>query len=116
VGRIIGVPGDTVKRESATSSYFSIKPAGQSAYVEEKSASQIRYTADQVGTALNVKDLNTMLPAGLEVHLGQNEFFLAFDNRDTLSGSIVWGPVPLEQIVGSVFLVYWPFSRIGTTR
>lgn len=53
-----------------------------------------------------------------------NEFFLLGDNRDNSYDSRFWGSIPLNDIYGKVFTIYWSknpttqqtrVSRIGTT-
>lgn len=45
--------------------------------------------------------------------LQANEYFVAGDNRPFSSDSRDWGPVPLENIIGKAWVVYWPFSKLG---
>lgn len=40
--------------------------------------------------------------------------FMMGDNRNNSEDSRVWGPLPLEFVVGKAFVIFWPFSRIGT--
>jgi signal peptidase I len=35
------------------------------------------------------------------------------DNRTRSCDSRVWGLVPRDDIIGKVFLTYWPVGRIG---
>jgi len=45
--------------------------------------------------------------------MGPDEYFVIGDNRPYSSDSRDWGPVPLENIVGKVWVTYWPLSRLG---
>lgn len=38
--------------------------------------------------------------------------FVLGDNRNPSADSHVWGFVPLENVIGKVFAVYWPIDRI----
>ena len=44
--------------------------------------------------------------------LGPNQYFALGDNRDNSTDSKDWGPVPEENIIGKVWFIYWPLSRI----
>ena len=41
-------------------------------------------------------------------------FLVEGDNRDHSCDSRVWGLVPRKNLIGKVFFIYWPPSRIGT--
>ncbi len=36
------------------------------------------------------------------------------DNRASSCDSRVWGTVPRDDLIGPVFLTYWPPNRLGT--
>lgn len=38
--------------------------------------------------------------------------FMLGDNRNPSADSHVWGYVPIENVIGKVFAVYWPINRI----
>jgi len=133
IARVIATPGDRVRRERTGGPGFSVQPAGQKAYLPESATSRSHYSitgrgaagvgaaeartgqANTGGAHAGVAGrLDSLWPADNEMLLGPGEYFLAFDNRDIASGSLVWGPVPEDRILGSVFLIYWPFSRIRT--
>ena len=43
----------------------------------------------------------------------KGEYFFMGDNRKESCDSRMWGSVPRANIIGEVFFVYWPPSRIG---
>lgn len=113
VARVIAQPGDNVVRQNSDTSYFSIRPSNQDAYQEELTASGKVYAITEFHASVDRQTLESIFPAGQMVRLAPNEFFVAFDNRNTLSGSMVWGPVHKDEIAGKVFFIYWPLSRVG---
>jgi signal peptidase I len=43
----------------------------------------------------------------------KGEYFFMGDNRSQSCDSRVWGAVPRKNLIGEVFFVYWPLTRIG---
>lgn len=58
---------------------------------------------------------STMAPhmeeKGQTVHLGPDQFWAMGDNSYNSSDSRRWGHVPRENLVGTGFVVYWPFTK-----
>jgi signal peptidase I len=45
--------------------------------------------------------------------LGPDEYFMMGDNRAQSCDSREWGPVNRADLIGPVFAVYWPLTRLG---
>jgi len=44
------------------------------------------------------------------VRIAEKEYYVLGDNRRASNDSRSWGAVPEENVVGKVWLVYWPTS------
>ncbi|MDX6766576.1 MAG: signal peptidase I [Candidatus Methylacidiphilales bacterium] len=52
-----------------------------------------------------------MAEKGQTVHLGPDQYWAMGDNSYNSSDSRRWGHVPRENLVGTGFIVYWPFTQ-----
>ena len=43
----------------------------------------------------------------------KGDYFFMGDNRAASCDSRVWVPVPRKNLIGEVFFVYWPPTRLG---
>jgi len=89
VKRLIGLPGDTIGQRSGT-----LRVNG--APLEE--------------SYLNGGAAGQDFP---ERTLGADEYFMMGDNRAESCDSRRWGPVSHDDLIGPVFAVYWPPTRLG---
>lgn len=95
IKRIIGLPGEKVKIENGQVKIFNQQH--QEGYLLDESG----YLSSAVPTI-----------GSLEVSLNGQQYFVMGDNRTHSSDSRVWGPVPIEDIVGKVLLRAWPLNKV----
>ena len=87
VKRVIGLPGEVVEIMDGT------------VYIDGAPLDEPYLTARD----------STLLQ---ERHMGDREYFVLGDNRRSSNDSRTWGPVPEANVLGKVWVVYWPFSQI----
>lgn len=51
-----------------------------------------------------------------EIYLGPDEYFVSGDNRPHSSDSRSWGAIKKDEIVGRVFMRYWPIKEISLIK
>ncbi len=90
VKRVIGLPGDKVDIRNG-------------AVMVNDVATD--YTDDFTETK-NRLDFPVIVPP--------HEYFVLGDNRDSSNDSRNWGYVPTKDIVGKVWMLYWPWQLIST--
>lgn len=94
IKRVIGLPGETVKIEDGMVIIESDEyPGGLVLY--EPYAETMNRTSN------------------LTQELGEGEYFVMGDNRDSSSDSRVWGALPESKIVGRALLRLFPLNEIG---
>ena len=87
VKRVIGLPGEVVEIRSGT------------VYVDGVPLEE---------PYLTKRDSSYESPLSLK----EKEYYVLGDNRPNSRDSRHWGPVPQENVLGKVWLVYWPFSQV----
>jgi signal peptidase I len=91
VKRLIGLPGDVVSERDG---YVYINGAQlQEPYIKP--------------------DRRDHEPPRTWAQIPKGQYFFMGDNRAASCDSRVWGPVPRGNLIGEVFFVYWPPTRIG---
>ncbi len=90
VKRVIGLPGETwAERNGAV-------------YIDGKRLKEPYIKFDR-------RDFQTHVP----VKIPPRSYFMMGDNRAQSCDSRVWGTVPRNNVIGEVFLTYWPPQRIS---
>ena len=89
VKRVIGLPGEHIKIEDGV------------VYIDG-SPVQEPYVNGQAGTYCSGAYCELAIPEG--------DYFVMGDNRAASSDSRTWGMLPGEDIIGRVWLLYWPLS------
>jgi signal peptidase I len=94
VKRIIGLPGETVQMR--------IRRGAAYVYINGQRLEEPYIQRDRrdIGPAESFK-----VPRG--------EYFMMGDNRAQSCDSRVWGSVPRENLIGQVFMTYWPPQRVS---
>jgi signal peptidase I len=108
VKRVIGLPGDTIKEDDK--GFIYIRGPGEKKYVklnEPYIPAQDRLAdSGHFGqTFPTVHGRPKPIPAG--------NYFMMGDNRSQSCDSRTWGSVPRNDLIGTVFFVYWPPDRIS---
>ncbi len=88
VKRVVGLPGETIEVRSGT--VFVDGTPLDEPYLQRMDRSDSRRTV-----------------------LGEKDYYVIGDNRRNSNDSRAWGVVPEENIVGKVWLVYWPWDDVG---
>jgi signal peptidase I len=100
VKRLIGLPGETVKEDDKGNIW--IEPPGSDTF------SKLR--EPYIQSSRRLADVSHF---GKSWHVPSGQYFFMGDNRNQSCDSREWGAVPRDNLVGTVFFVYWPPTRIG---
>ena len=100
IKRVVAVEGDTVKMVSKKLYINGIEvPDSHAVYTEESPLSGEVQKRDNFGP----------------VTVPKGALFVLGDNRDRSLDSRFWGFVPLEEVRGKAFIIYWSWDSQGTT-
>jgi signal peptidase I len=107
--RVIAVPGDQVYMEGGV---FYVKSKGQVKFRHECEAAGKRY--ELKAAAVPLRDARQFFSTEMAPRLlGQDEYFVAADNRSAGLDSRDWGPVGAADLRGLVLARYWPANRFA---
>lgn len=95
IKRVIAIAGDTVKIEQ------------NGVYVNNVLQDESYLPSGTVTSG------GLFLPLGKEIIVPENEVFVMGDNRSGSSDSRAWGFVKKDELIGKVFLRYYPFDKFG---
>jgi signal peptidase I len=96
IKRVIGLPGETVRLQEG-------KVLIDGERLEEP------YLSPNTSTGGGF-----FLQDGQEVAVPPGEFFVLGDNRPNSSDSRYWGFVPMKDLIGRAWFVYWPLQDLKT--
>jgi signal peptidase I len=88
------LPGDTVREDAKAFIWVNGKKLSEP-YIEQRRREQD--AADRDSTW----------------HVPKGQYFFMGDNRGNSCDSRRWGPVPRKNLIGPVFLTYWPPQRVS---
>ena len=100
VKRIIGLPGETWSERNGRT-YINGRRLAEP-YVEPERRD------------IDTKTLSDIPPRGTMKRIPEDMYLVEGDNRTHSCDSRIFGLVPRGNIIGKVFLTYWPVGRIGT--
>ncbi|HEY9054943.1 MAG TPA: hypothetical protein VIO60_09000, partial [Rectinemataceae bacterium] len=86
---------------------YEVKPAGSVSFSSEYALSRREYSVS--GTSGRSSRLFAD-SGGEVVELGDDEYFVACDDRSVLDGSPLFGPLPRSRIAGRLLALYWPLK------
>jgi signal peptidase I len=103
VKRLIGLPGDVIREDGQA--FIWIKSPGDKRF--HKLNEPYVQLAEREQDVSNGDDLNQrwIVPP--------HEYFFMGDNRGESCDSRRWGSVPRKNLIGKVFFIYWPLTRIS---
>jgi signal peptidase I len=94
VKRLVGLPGDLVHEDEKAFIWINHRKLDEP-YI--RSHRRVEDTASRDETW----------------HVPRGQYFFMGDNRGNSCDSRRWGPVPRKNLIGPVFLTYWPPTRIS---
>jgi signal peptidase I len=110
VKRIIGVPGDTIVLKQHIAY---IRPANQTKFYRESELVPFEYEVKVDAIPVGWPESLPFSGTTDELELGEAEYYVLGDNRNSSSDSRSWGPISGDRIFAKVLLRYWPLDKLG---
>lgn len=98
IKRIIGCPGETV-----------IVDTDGSVSIKLTTGTVIKLDETYINEEMRVYERS-------EYVVGENEYFVMGDNRNSSSDSRSWGTVDRDEIIAKAIFRYWPVSQMGIVK
>ncbi|MFW5728902.1 MAG: signal peptidase I [Spirochaetota bacterium] len=110
IRRVIAVPGDTVRMDDFT---FYVRTDEGEPFVNEFELSPQGYDVRIEQLPAGWRSSHPLAGEMEQVTLGEDEYFVAGDNRGVALDSRDYGVVDFRDIRSLVLMRYWPFGRFG---
>jgi signal peptidase I len=94
VKRLVGMPGETIRED-----------ANGFLWIDGRKLNEPYVPASERAADTEFR--------GMVWHVPQGEYFMLGDNRGESCDSRTWGAVPRSDLIGPVFLTYWPPDRVS---
>lgn len=108
VRRVIGLPGDTIYMRDYV---MYIKPEGQEYFLTEFELVEEVYNV-LINAAPSLWDNSIgVLGSFDEMTLGENQYFVLGDHRNSVIDSRLWGAVDRKNIKALALVTYFPFNK-----
>ena len=109
IRRVIGMPGDSIYMRDHV---LYIKPKGEKHFLTEFELIKNGYNINVVASPVGWDNTIGVTGSFDEIVLGDKEFFVLGDNRNSCIDSRVWGAVSLSKIKATALFCYFPFTKV----
>ena len=128
IKRVVAVGGDTVETKGSTL-YVNGIAVQDSAYTKRVSGPGSRYDFPPFRAPhllpdneaftdykLPLRQFRAKFPEGKPFTVPEGHVFAMGDNRDRSSDSRTWGTVPVSQIKGQAFMIFWSYDMLNPKK